>query len=325
MSAGMAVRVIDALDEGLGNVKKICVHIYGGEPFTNLPAVEAMVDRALEKQHRHFTFAVTTNGTILSDAVIDVLKRGRFQVLLSIDGPAEIHDQCRRRVDGSPTHKDVIRFLETVRAETPCPVWGAAVIRSGWRLAHANEYLRTLPIHHIKAQAVRLPAGAPWALTPGEWDIYKEDLEIIGRQVIKDLEQGKVPMDHRFSGRVLQLLVGGDKMSFCDAGKTNFGITPSGDVLACLLVEDPMARLGHIDDEPTVWREAGLQWKTRPLREKCRTCENLPLCGGGCPAVISVCDQEECDVTAKNCSVARDIYRHFQDNKEALLGLVGLT
>ena len=78
MSAETAVRVIDALDEGLHEVKKIQVHLYGGEPFLNLPAIEAMVKRVREKKAGRFEFLVTTNGTILSDAVIDLLEAGKF-------------------------------------------------------------------------------------------------------------------------------------------------------------------------------------------------------------------------------------------------------
>jgi len=324
MTPDTAVRVMDALAEGLGDTKKICIHLYGGEPFTNLAAIRAMVKRAKEFNPPRFTFAVTTNGTVLSDAVIDVLDAGKFQVVLSIDGPTAVHDECRRGVNGAPTHNDVMRFLDAVRSRTSCYVWGAAVVRSGWRLIQATEYLRTLPVHAIKAQAVRLAAGTPYALTPEEHELYKEDLRAVGRRVIEELEAGKFPLDNRFGSRVLQLLVGGERVRFCDAGNTNFGITPSGSVLACLLLGND-ARLGHIDDDPHTWREAGRKWKARPLRSKCHSCKYLAMCGGGCPAALSVCGEEECDIVAANCDVATAIFEHFKDNKEDLLTLAGIT
>lgn len=326
MSPGMAVRVIDALAEGLGDVRKTIVHLYGGEPFTNLAAIEAMVDRAWEKYEDRFSFAVTTNGTILSDGVLKVLDKGKFQVQLSLDGPEEVHDECRRWGNGSPTHHQVIEFLEAVRKHTCCYVWGSAVIRSGWRLWDATEYLRTLPIHEIKAQAVRLKQGTPFALTPEERKLYYQDLEAIGRRVIEELEAGKIPMDNRFSSRVLQLLIKGNRMHFCDAGNTNFGIVPNGEVMACLLLEDPAAHLGHIDDDPRSWREAGHKWQAaQTLGSGCESCEHLHMCGGGCPSMMAVCGQDECDMVAKNCEVAQMIFDHFKDNQEALLALAGVT
>jgi uncharacterized protein len=325
MTPETAVRVIDALDEGLSELQTIRVHLYGGEPFTNLPAIEAMLKRVKEKKAGRFGFICTTNGTILSDAVIDVLTEGKFEIVLSIDGPAEIHDECRRRVDGSPSHRDVIRFLEAVRARTACHVTAAAVIRSGWRLLHASNYLRTLPIHTIKAQAVRLAANMPYALNDEEMELYRQDLEEIGRQVIEELEQGKYPMDGRFAGRVMKMIVKGEGlMRYCDAGRSNLGITPSGQVKACLLVDEPEALLGHVNDDPETWRQAGLKWQDRPLRTKCRSCSYLRLCGGGCPAVVPVCGDEECKIVSKECDVAKSIYEHFHDRQENLLGLVGI-
>lgn len=324
MSPEMAARVIDVMDDGLSGVDNIIIHVYGGEPFLNPAAIRAMVERGKEKKPGRFAFAVTTNGSILTDEVLDILEKGRFQVILSIDGPEAIHDECRRKGNGSPTHADVLKFLEAVRTRTSCYVWGASVVRSGWRLIQASEYLRTLPIHEIKAQAARLPHGAPFALSREELDFYKKDLESVGQMVISELEQGKKPLDNRFASRVLQQLVKGERMRFCDAGATNLGVTPDGVIKACLLLDEDSAILGHVNDDPEVWRESGRRWRDKPLREKCASCENLAMCGGGCPAVIPLCGDEECEIIAKNCDVARRIYAHFKDNPEPLLGLAGI-
>jgi len=327
MTPGMAVRVIDALDEGLGDkVGTIAVHLYGGEPFTHLPSVRAMVDRGLQKKPGRIAFTVTTNGTVLNDEVIELLDRGKFGIVLSIDGPAEIHDRCRRKTNGAATHADVIRFLETVRAKTSCLITGSSVIRSGWSLRQATEYLRTLPIHSIKAQAVRAPKGAPFGMTSEERQQYMDDLEYIGHCVIRELEEGKYPMDNRYATRVLQLLRGSGRTSFCEAGETTFGITPEGKVLPCILLDDDHYYLGHIDENPRVWVEAGMNWRGKPLRADCNSCQHLQLCGGGCPAMYSVCAEDECQLVSKNCEVAHMIYDHFVENErpEDLLGLAGI-
>jgi len=272
-----------------------------------------------------FKFIVTTNGTVRSDAVIDLLNAGKFMIILSIDGPGETHDECRKKKSGAVSHKDVMGFLEAVRSRTSCHIEGAAVIRSGSRLLRASQYLRTLPIHSVKAQLVRLRAGAPYALSKEERELYKQDLEAIGQTVIEELEAGKIPMDHRFDNRVLQLLIKDNKVRFCEAGLTCFGITPSGSILSCLLVSESDAVLGHVNDDPKTWREAGRKWSAKPHRQKCLSCSDFQLCAGGCPAIVPICGDEECDIIAKNCEVARHIYEHFQDNREALLALAGIT
>jgi uncharacterized protein len=326
MSPKLAVRVIDALDEGLSHVESICVHLYGGEPLMNLSAIEAMLDRSSERESGRFSFAVTTNGTCLSPAVINLLDAGKFQVILSIDGPAEIHDECRRTVKGAPTHARVMDFLQALRSRTNCWVRGSAVVRSGWSLSQAEEYLRTLPVDAIKAQAVRGPDGTPYTLSETEKQAYLEDLEAIGRQVIAELEAGQKPRDDRFSSRVLQLLAGKRREAFCGAGHTTFGITPSGHVLPCVLMEQDGNLLGHVNDGPETWGQAGRRWKeSRPRRTECKECSYFHLCGGGCPALMPVCGADECDLIRKNCEVAVAIFEHFQSRPEALLALAGIT
>ena len=326
MSPELAVRVIDALDEGLSHVGSICVHLYGGEPLTNLPALEAMLNRSGEKQSGRFGFAVTTNGTCLSQNAIDLLGAGNFQVILSIDGPAEIHDECRRTTEGTPTHATVIEFLKNLRSQTSCRIRGSAVVRSGWSLSQATAFLRSLPLDTIKAQAVRTPTGTPYGLSDEEKQAYLDDLETIGLQVIAELESGQAPRDDRFSSRVLQLLKGEPRETFCGAGYSTLGITPSGTVLPCVLMDPDSCLLGHVNDDPENWVQAGRLWKeSRPLRTQCQACSFLHLCGGGCHALMPVCGADECEIIHRNCEVAVGIFEHFRSSPEALLPLAGIT
>lgn len=325
MSPELAARVVAALDEGLADAEPICLHLYGGEPLTNLPALEALLEAAEKRPPGRFTFAVTTNGTRGTARAIDLLARGRFQVILSIDGPPEIHDRCRRTAGGRPTHAQVMRFLEALRSRTDCPVRGSAVVRSGWSLAEAVAYLETLPVDAVKAQAVRGRQGAPWTLAPAEKAAYLEDLEALGERVVADIEAGRAPKDDRFSNRVLQLLAGFEREAFCAAGDTTFGITPAGEVLPCVLLSGGEHHLGHVDDPPAAWRAAGRRWRRhRPRRCECDGCSALPLCGGGCPAMMPVCGADECDLVRKNCQVASAIYDRFRREPEKLLALAGL-
>jgi len=325
MSPDLAVRVIDALDRGLAHIEKICIHLYGGEPLINIPAIEAMV-RWASKKSKRFLFSVTTNGVINDSAVYNLLDKGHFQIILSIDGPKKVHDECRRTISGAPTHAHVLRFLKNIRTRTHCWVRGSAVVRPGWSLLEAVSYMNSLPLDAIKAQAVRVPPDSPYALSDREKTQYLYDLDELGKQVIADLETSRIPKDDRFSSRVLQLLARKNRNSFCGAGQTSFGIAPDGSVLPCILMDRHEARLGHVDDNPTVWLQKGVDWRKQQRNSsECRHCNAYSLCGGGCHAVISVCGENECEIIRKNCEVATKIYQHFQSNPERLLALAGIV
>lgn len=326
MTQSLARQVVDGLDEGMQHVESICIHLYGGEPLTNIPAMRAMIERAACKPAGRFSFAITTNGSIATPEVIDLLDQGRFQIILSIDGPAEIHDACRRTLGGHPTHANVIDFLHKVKRSTCCSVRGSAVVRSGWSLEQAERYLRTLPVDSIKAQAVRVPAEDPSALSRREKRQYLEDLEAVAQRIIGELERGEIPRDDRYSTRVLQLLAGRSRAHFCGAGHTTFGIAPDGTLSPCVLLDSETDRLGNIRDDPRRWLAAGAEWlSAKQQRAACGSCDAAPLCGGGCPAIIPVCGADECEIIRRNCAMARRIFERFRDRPEALLLLAGIA
>jgi uncharacterized protein len=325
MTIETAAKVVDRLDDALAHAETLCIHLYGGEPLTNLPAIEAMVDQAFKKKPGRFRFAVTTNGVISNPLVFQLLEKGKFQVILSIDGPEEIHDKYRRTVNGKATHAGVLRFLENLRTETQCWIRASSVVRPGWGLKNAVEYLSGLSVDAVKAQAVRVKSGSPFEMKDSEKQRYLKDLEEIGRNIIAELEAGLVPKDDRFSSRVLQILAGKKRESFCGAGYSSFGITPDGTVLSCILLDKKEAALGHINDDQADWVKRGGKWrKDHQPGNDCYQCDALELCGGGCYVMNPLCGEEECTIVRKNCEVATLIYNHFKTRPEKLLALAGI-
>jgi len=325
LSPRHARRLVDVLPEGLPWVREFCIHFYGGEPLLNLEAIRAAVEAACEYDGL-FTFAITTNGTIVTKEALSLLRMGKFSVVLSIDGPAWVHDSMRRTVHDEPTHAAVLEFLRHLRQEPRLPVRGSAVVRKGWTLREAEAYLRSLDVDLIKAQAVRLPADHSLMLNKRERQEYTEHLGEVADDVITGLYNGCPPRDDRFNQRVLQLLKGTRRTSFCGAAKWSFGVAADGSVLPCVLVAGiPGTVLGHLDEPPQTWVDRGKAWAdANGPREECEACWALPLCGGGCPAMLNVCGEDECELTRANCELALAIYGTFCDNLVDLLGLAGI-
>lgn len=74
---------------------------------------------------------------------------------------------------------------------------------------------------------------------------------------------------------------------FCTAAKYNMCVEPNGDVIPC---QSYYESLGNIlrDDWESIWHHPTAE-KLRNrewVMEKCRTCDELPLCGGGCPLYL---------------------------------------
>ena len=87
------------------------VVFFGGEPLSNRPLIETMVDyceRRFAELGKQLDFVMTTNATLLTDEIIDWLNAHRFGLSVSMDGPKAIHDKNRITVGGQGTY-DVVR------------------------------------------------------------------------------------------------------------------------------------------------------------------------------------------------------------------------
>jgi uncharacterized protein len=96
------------------------VHIafHGGEPCLAGPgrvhnwcsrAADALSDLAAPR------FTIQTNGTLISDAWVDVFRRHRVHVGVSLDGPREVNDRYRLDRRGRGTYDSVRDGIERLR------------------------------------------------------------------------------------------------------------------------------------------------------------------------------------------------------------------
>jgi uncharacterized protein len=113
----------------------------GGEPtLVGLDFYRKVV--AIQQRHARKGIAIAnafqTNGLLLDERWCAFLAEHRFQVGISIDGPADIQDAYRRAIGGAPTferirkavdllHKHKVRF-DTLTTVTPCNVHRVAEV-----------------------------------------------------------------------------------------------------------------------------------------------------------------------------------------------------
>lgn len=110
MSWEVARAAIDFYHARSRTRKRTCVGWYGGEPFLRFDLMIKCVDyaRKLEWDHpEDLLLSVTTNGSLLTNEVIDFLVANDIEVLVSLDGPQSEHDRNRVTADGQGTFSRV--------------------------------------------------------------------------------------------------------------------------------------------------------------------------------------------------------------------------
>jgi uncharacterized protein len=93
---------------------------FGGEPLIGFPtikeAVQASEEYCLAHQVRIPSFAITTNGTLINQEVIEFFKKHNFSVTISLDGPRHINDKQRKFPSGKGTYYIIKKKIDRLRS-----------------------------------------------------------------------------------------------------------------------------------------------------------------------------------------------------------------
>ena len=94
------------------------LRFYGGEPLMAIPRLKEIARplfEAAKNAGTTFTFSLVTNATLLTPAVVEeLLPLGLNCALITIDGPAEIHNAQRPYVSGAGSYDTIIKNLKSV-------------------------------------------------------------------------------------------------------------------------------------------------------------------------------------------------------------------
>jgi uncharacterized protein len=296
MDMATIARVAEQLGEVYrSQVTPFSVVLHGGEPLLlGVDRLEALLSALRTELPHPCGLHVQTNGLLLDDIMIDLLVAYDVGISVSIDGPAEIHDQFRKDHRGRGSHVRVVDAIKRVvtRADAAPLLAGVLAVvdpRSDPRAVY--EALKSLGAPGVDV-LVRdgnwdaLPFGKASASSTeyGAWlaallDVYLADRDPPRIRLLDDL---------------LRLLLGGRSQKE-GVGSTDYGI----------LVIEPDGRIDKNDTLKVAYPEAdrfGTSWNVhethirdilqsdmfaayhrqqRPSAAACQTCPELAVCGGG--------------------------------------------
>jgi uncharacterized protein len=117
MSWEIAKQSIDFLIEHSISATNLNIGFYGGEPLMNFD----LIKKCMEYAESHITgkeigYSMTTNGSLLTDEIVEELLKRNFKLTISIDGPKDIQDANRVMVNGNGTfdivYNNIVRLCK---------------------------------------------------------------------------------------------------------------------------------------------------------------------------------------------------------------------
>ncbi len=113
MSHTTALKAIDHLNKSSCTKESVAVTFYGGEPLLCFPLIKSCVQYARSViKGRSLSFSITTNATLMTPSIAEFFFDEGFGVLVSLDGPQDIHDAYRKNIHGEGTFERTISGLK---------------------------------------------------------------------------------------------------------------------------------------------------------------------------------------------------------------------
>ena len=291
MSLEVGKRAIDFLIENSGKRKNLEVDFFGGEPLMNFEVVKEIVKyaRSIEKKHnKNFRFTLTTNGVLVDDDVIDFANKECHNVVLSLDGRKEVHDNLRKTINGGGSYDIIVpkfqHFVER-RGNKGYYVRGTFTHNN---VDFTNDifHMADLGFTELSMEPVVCSPDDPYALTYDDLPKIYEQYEILAKDMLRREEDGKPITFYHY----MIDLTGGPciykRISGCGSGTEYLAVTPWGDLYPChQFVGDENYLMGDIWKGVTN-KEKQDEFKlcNAYARPECKDCWAKLFCSGGCAA-----------------------------------------
>jgi uncharacterized protein len=258
---------------------------YGGEPMINskliLKCIEYIKSKYKNSIRADFDFTIITNGTLIDNKTAKSLAQYGVYIIISLDGPAPLHNRFRIYKNGCGTAKDVLAGYKTY-VKNGCLVGISCTIGK-----HNFRHLdRTLNYIKNELKPVNIGINLPHG---NDANVLVSGLnkKQIGEDIFKKLSyfnSGGLYVEHIM--RKLKLIFTEQvKVNDCPACGGRLVILPNKKIGFC---EGAIGMnnffYSQLRNKKNIDKYAKKWFLTSPLFNKeCQSCVALSVCGGGCP------------------------------------------
>ncbi len=301
MPVEVAFQAIDQLIEGAQG-RRVTVGFIGGEPFLNREVLYRSVEYARARSEAcgcAVGFSVTTNGTLLNQDDVRLLRENAFAVSVSLDGGSAMNDRHRRARNGTSGFGAALASLRLL-LDNPGNARVAAratITRDDLRVAERVEALAKEGFAEIGVSPLRTGPDESLVLANGDWHKLLDEMIRAAEQEWPRVRAG---LGFRFANLAIamkQLHAGFAKPLPCGSAANYVSVSAQGEYFSChRTIDDTRFSLGSIEQGLSkVRRESFLHSRHVDRQEPCRICWARYLCGGGCHAEVVSAGRSGCD------------------------------
>lgn len=227
--------------------KRFNITFFGGEPTLRMDLMKKAVAfaKTFEREDFEVRFAVNTNGTLLSDEILDFFEDENFEIFLSIDGKKKTHDFNRVTIDGKGCFDQIEPFLPRLIS---LGAMSEKVIspETAADTAEAVRYFIDLGFRRIV-----LSPSFESAWTRESFEVLKQEYKKLAQIYFKAQKRGKNLYISTIEDKIKIYLAEKDfKSTICNIANKVYAVGPSGKIFPCthfVSTVDNHYVIGHVD------------------------------------------------------------------------------
>ena len=324
MSDDTARRAIDLLMAESFGERIVSVVFFGGEPLLNPGLIVRTADYARLRAGatgRDVSFHITTNGTLLTREVAEMLHAAEVHVLVSIDGAAAAHDAHRSFPDGAGSYRGIVENIRGL-PEGMRPGARATVSEDSAPLKEIVAHLKGLGFGVVHMAPV---SGA--AMTDEFAERLVREYEDLARMELAAIRGGESPSAGCFIEPVLGLELGRQRLAPCGAGARYVSVDHDGRLFLChRFAGDARHCVGDVVGGLDRFEVGRLLDGLAEKSAGCSDCWALGLCGGACfhdvendPGATAGPGSARCRVTRRILELSMWLYASLPAARRARL------
>jgi uncharacterized protein len=298
MSAESQQALLQFIERQAPGLKELSMSWYGGEPLLAVDIIANLTEGILKLADQYkFTYGsmAISNGYLLDPPTVDRLRELKvFGVQVTLDGPREIHNKMRPLINGQPSFDTIIKNLQYAAGRL------AIGIRVNVDKGYSRDVINEL-LDELDAAGLRDSLAVNFALMEPATEvcanIHENCYDTAGFSEV-ETEFYTILLDRGF--RVDKLP--SPTTAACMAQLINaYVIDHEGDLYRCFnYVGNKAKSCGNMTQEINYLHPEFLRlFNFDPFEdERCRECNVLPLCQGGCPSRRfdrNISDDEQCE------------------------------
>ena len=286
MTADVAHKALGLLDPRT----QVDVAFFGGEPLLAWDMIRRVMGEAqvlAAKRKVPAKFHITTNGLLLNEEKVKFLSERPCSLLVSLDGPEDIHNAARPARDlKTNSFRSTMQAMEGARGSALGRrlMARATFDTSGPQLVRRLEFFAGLEddglIRGYSVEPAVLGEGCAGRRATVNRNALAREYHEAAEWFVSRLRAGRSASFFHFRKLLDRILYAKHAGSECGAGNGYVTVAPDGSIYACH--REAGTRIGHVDygfdEQPrSAWADNRIY-----ARSGCMTCWARYLCGGGC-------------------------------------------